>query len=42
MIVELNKRGKLVMGEPYFVPGTPIVVDRKGLGDAEARRSRRR
>ncbi|HKB21097.1 MAG TPA: RNB domain-containing ribonuclease [Gaiellaceae bacterium] len=22
------------MGEPYFVPGTPLVVDRKGLGDA--------
>jgi ribonuclease R len=23
-----------MMGEPYFVPGTPIVIDRKGLGDA--------
>jgi ribonuclease R len=22
------------MGEPYFVPGTPITVDRRGLGDA--------
>jgi ribonuclease R len=22
------------MGEPYFVPGTPVVVDRKGLGAA--------
>jgi ribonuclease R len=22
------------MGEPYFVPGTPVVIDRKGLGDA--------
>ena len=22
------------MGEPYFVPGTPVAVDRKGLGDA--------
>ena len=22
------------MGEPYFVPGTPVTVDRKGLGDA--------
>ncbi len=22
------------MGEPYFVPGTPITVDRKGLGEA--------
>ena len=35
LIVELNKRGKLVMGEPYFVPGTPVAVDRKGLGDAK-------
>jgi ribonuclease R len=34
LIVELTKRGKLIMGEPYFVPGTPVVVDRKGLGDA--------
>jgi ribonuclease R len=24
-----------MMGEPYFVPGTPVVVDRKGLGEAE-------
>jgi ribonuclease R len=23
------------MGEPYFVPGTPVVVDRKGLGEAD-------
>jgi len=23
------------MGEPYFVPGTPVTVDRKGLGDAK-------
>ena len=22
------------MGEPYFVPGTPVLLDRKGLGDA--------
>jgi ribonuclease R len=34
VIVELTKRGKLVVGEPYFVPGTPITVDRRGLGDA--------
>jgi ribonuclease R len=34
VIVELTRRGKLTMGEPYFVPGTPVVVDRKGLGDA--------
>jgi ribonuclease R len=23
------------MGEPYFVPGTPVAVDRKGRGDAK-------
>jgi ribonuclease R len=34
IVVEVAKRGKLVVGEPYFTPGTPIVLDRKGLGDA--------
>src|SRR4051794_36539340 len=33
-VVELAMRGKLVVGDPYFEPGTPIVVDRHGLGDA--------
>ena len=33
-VVELATRGKLVVGEPYFEPGTPIVLDRRGLGDA--------
>ncbi len=34
VVVELNKRGKLVVGEPYFQPGVPIVIDRHGLRDA--------
>ena len=34
VVVELTKRGKLVVGEPFFVPGVPLVVDRRGLGDA--------
>ena len=34
VVVEIGTRGKLVVGEPYFEPGVPIVVDRKGLGDA--------
>jgi len=34
VVVELAKRGKLVVGEPFFVPGVPLVVDRKGLADA--------
>ena len=32
-VVEVARRGKLVVGDPYFVPGTPHVLDRKGLGD---------
>jgi ribonuclease R len=33
-VVELAKRGRLVVGEPYFVPGVPLTIDRRGLGDA--------
>ena len=33
VVVELGRRGKLVVGEPYFTPGVPIVLDTKGLGD---------
>jgi ribonuclease R len=36
LIVELTRRGKLLVGEPYFTPGTPITVDRKGLQGADA------
>jgi ribonuclease R len=34
IVVELARRGKLVVGEPYFTPGVPLVLDKKGLGDA--------
>jgi ribonuclease R len=34
VVVEVARRGKLVVGEPFFAPGTPLVIDRKGLGDA--------
>src|SRR5204862_8075946 len=34
MVVELARRGKLVVGEPFFVPGVPLVLDRKGFGEA--------
>ena len=34
VVVEVGKRGKLVVGEPFFVPNVPLVLDRKGLGDA--------
>ena len=33
VVVEIARRGKLVVGEPYFTPGVPIVLDTKGLGD---------
>src|SRR6266540_3667663 len=48
VVVEVARRGKLVIGEPFFTAGTPILLDRKGLGDAGpgdlvvARRSRGR
>jgi ribonuclease R len=34
VVVEIAKRGKLLLGEPYFTLGTPLVLDRKGVGDA--------
>jgi ribonuclease R len=34
VVVEVQKRGKLVVGEPFFTPGVPLVLDRKGLADA--------
>src|SRR5947209_13293049 len=36
VVVEIGTRGKLVVGEPFFEPGVPVVIDRKGLGDARA------
>ncbi len=29
----MGRRGKLVVGEPYFTPGVPLVLESKGLGD---------
>ncbi len=34
VVVELGRRGRLVVGEPFFAPGVPVVIDRKGLGYA--------
>jgi ribonuclease R len=36
VVVEVARRGKLVVGEPFFTAGTPLLLDRKGLGDAGA------
>jgi ribonuclease R len=34
IVAELARRGKLLVGEPYFEGGKPIVADRKGAGEA--------
>lgn len=34
VVVELSRRGKLPLGEPFFAPGTPLLLDRKGLTEA--------
>jgi ribonuclease R len=34
LVAELARRGKLLVGEPYFEVGVPVTVDRKGSGDA--------
>ncbi len=34
VVVEVARRGKLVVGEPFFSPGTPLVLDKRGLGEA--------
>jgi ribonuclease R len=33
VIVEISRRGRLVMGEPFFTPGVPLPLDKKGLAD---------
>ncbi|MGH3022984.1 MAG: RNB domain-containing ribonuclease, partial [Gaiellaceae bacterium] len=34
VVCELARRGKLLVGEPYFEGGVPVVLDRKGAGEA--------
>ena len=34
LVVEVARRGKLLVGEPYFTPGVPVMIDRKGSGEA--------
>ncbi len=34
VVVEVGRRGRLIVGEPFFAPGVPIVIDRRGLGYA--------
>jgi len=35
VVVEVGRRGKLVVGEPYFTPGIPLVLESKGVGELE-------
>ena len=32
--MEIARRGKLLVGDPYFTPGVPVLIDKKGSGDA--------
>ena len=32
LVVEVSRRGRLLIGEPYFTPGVPIVLETKGSG----------
>jgi ribonuclease R len=34
LVCELARKGKLLVAEPYFEGGVPVVVDRKGAGEA--------
>ena len=36
VVVEVSRRGKLVVGEPFFTPGVPVLLDRKGLGGVDS------
>jgi ribonuclease R len=33
IVVEVERKGKLFFGEPYFTPGVPVVLESKGIGD---------
>ena len=32
-MVEVGRRGRLVVGEPFFVPGVPLVLDKRGVSE---------
>ncbi len=34
LVVEIARRGKLVVGEPFFTPGVPLVLEKRGVGEA--------
>jgi ribonuclease R len=34
LVVEISHRGKLITGDPFFTPGTPVVLEKKGSNEA--------
>ena len=36
IVVEVERKGKLIVGEPYFTPGVPLVLESKGIGEVRA------
>jgi ribonuclease R len=36
VVVEVDRRGRLLVGEPYFTPGIPLTLETKGAGDLDA------
>jgi ribonuclease R len=35
LVVEVSRRGRLLVGDPYFTPGVPIVLESKGSGGVD-------
>jgi ribonuclease R len=35
-VVEVGRRGRLVVGEPFFTPGVPLVLDKRGISEVRA------
>jgi ribonuclease R len=33
LVVEVGRRGRLVVGEPFFTPGVPLVLDKRGISE---------
>jgi ribonuclease R len=33
VVVEISRRGRVVMGEPFFTPGVPLPLDKRGLAE---------
>ena len=35
LVVEIGRRGKLLVGEPFFTPGVPLLLEKRGSGEAK-------